>query len=327
MILVRGLTRAYGDRIVLDGLDLDLCKGQMLALLGPSGSGKSTALKIIAGLDLPTSGDVICCGQSVLGRTDHAVMVFQNALLFPQMTVAQNIGFGLKMRGQSDPAKVSEMLDLVQLSGFGARRPYQLSGGQAQRVALARALILQPKVLLLDEPLSNLDANLRQEMRDLIRDIQRKLGLTTIMVTHDQQEAVVMADRIALIVDGQLQQIGPPADFFARPSSVAVARFFGGVNFVAGMGDGRAFHCALGALPSGATGKGVVTIRPERIILGGPIKARWLERHYLGDACHLRVQVGDQILHIRTGPEVATTDHLTLSLPTDALWFIPDAGE
>lgn len=327
MIRVRGLTRAYGDRVVLDGLDLDLCAGQMLALLGPSGSGKSTALRIIAGLDMPTSGDVVCDGQSVLGRTDHAVMVFQNALLFPHMSVAENIGFGLKMRGKSDPAAVDAMLDLVQLSGLGARRPDQLSGGQAQRVALARALILRPKVLLLDEPLSNLDANLRHQMRDLIRDLQRKLGLTTIMVTHDQQEAVVLADKVALIMDGRVQQMGAPVDFFAQPASVAVARFFGGVNFIAGLGDGRAFHCALGALPLAVTGRGVVTIRPERIELGGPIKARLLDRQYLGNATVLRVMAGDQNLQIHAGPEVAVQDDLTLTLPPQALWFIPDAGE
>lgn len=327
MIRVQGLTRAYGDRVVLDGLDLDLAAGQMLALLGPSGSGKSTALRIIAGLDMPSRGDVICDGRSVLGQTDHAVMVFQNALLFPHMTVAENIGFGLKMRGKSDPAAVAEMLDLVQLSGLGARRPDQLSGGQAQRVALARALILRPKVLLLDEPLSNLDANLRHQMRDLIRDLQRRLGLTTIMVTHDQQEAVVLADQIALIMDGRVQQTGAPVDFFAQPRSVAVARFFGGVNFIAGAGDGRAFHTALGALPLAVQGRGVVTVRPERITLGGPIKARLLSRQYLGDATVLHVLAADQILQITAGPAVVVQDDLSLTLPPEALWFIPDAGE
>ncbi len=327
MIRVRGLTRAYGGRLVLDGLDLDLAAGQMLALLGPSGSGKSTALKIIAGLDRPDGGDVTCDGRSVLGRMDHAVMVFQNALLFPHMTVAQNIGFGLKMRGRSDPTAVEAMLDLVQLSGLGARRPDQLSGGQAQRVALARALILQPKVLLLDEPLSNLDANLRDEMRDLIRDIHRKMNLATILVTHDQQEAVVLADQIALLMDGRLQQIGAPIDFFACPNSVSVARFFGGVNFITGIGDGSTFSCALGSLPLAVTGRGVVTIRPERITLGGSIKARLVDRQYRGNTTLLRVLVGQQLLEVSAGPEVVLSDDLTLSLPTRALWFIPDAGE
>jgi ABC-type Fe3+/spermidine/putrescine transport system ATPase subunit len=327
MITVRGLTRAYGDRVVLDGLDLDLSAGQMLALLGPSGSGKSTALRIIAGLDLPTSGEVICDGRTVLGRTDHAVMVFQNALLFPHMSVAENVGFGLKMRGKSDPAAVAEMLALVQLPGLGGRRPDQLSGGQAQRVALARALILRPRVLLLDEPLSNLDANLRHEMRDLIREIQRKMGLTTIMVTHDQQEAVVLADQIALIMDGRLQQMGAAFDFFSRPKSVAVARFFGGVNFIAGAGDGRAFQSALGALPMQVTGRGVVTIRPERIKLGGPIKARLIDRQYMGNATVFRVLAADQILQITAGPDAVVQDDLSLTLPPEALWFIPDVTE
>ena len=318
-VSLQNVTRDYAGRRVLSDLSLQIMAGQMVALLGPSGSGKTTALKIIAGLEPATSGRVL------FDDGPGPVMVFQNPLLFPHMTVAQNIGFGLRMRGRDDPRLVAEMLDLVQLNGLGARRPRDLSGGQAQRVALARALILRPKVLLLDEPLSNLDANLRADMRDLIRRVQRDLGLTTILVTHDQAEAVVMADHIALIQGGKLQQYGPPQDFFDRPQSRAVARFFGGVNFIAGQGDGRAFHCALGALPLAVTGRGWVTIRPERILLGGDMPARLLERQYLGTSCRLRVMVSDQIFEISTGPMVQDVQSITL--PADALWFIPDAGE
>ena len=325
------LRRDYGAKVALADLSLQVESGQMVALLGPSGCGKTTALKIIAGLDAPTGGDVAFDGVSVIDQSPvarGAVMVFQNHLLFPHMTVAENVGFGLKMRGDRNrgPA-VDAMLDLVQLTGLAARKPSQLSGGQAQRVALARALVLQPKVLLLDEPLSNLDANLRHDMRGLIRSVQRNLNLTTILVTHDQEEAVVLADRIALIQNGRLQQFGAPQDFFACPQSIAVARFFGGVNFVAGRGDGAMFHCSLGALPVPVLGKGVVTIRPERITLGGPIKALLLERQYMGTATLLRVRVGDQVLQVMTGPQIDVPDELTLDLPADALWFIPDASE
>lgn len=324
------LRRDYGVKSALRDLSLQVGSGQMVALLGPSGCGKTTALKIIAGLDAPTAGDVAFDGVSVLDQSPAArgaVMVFQNHLLFPHMTVAENIGFGLRMRKEPKRAPmVAAMLDLVQLQGLGARKPSELSGGQAQRAALARALILRPKVLLLDEPLSNLDANLRHEMRGLIRKVQRDMGLTTILVTHDQEEAVVLADQIALIQDGSLQQFGAPQDFFGQPRSIDVARFFGGVNFVAGQGDGRAFHCSLGALPLPVSGRGVVTIRPENIVLGGPIKARLLERQYLGTSTRLQVAVGAEILEIITAPKVDLPSDLTLDLPAKALWFIPDAN-
>ena len=250
--------------------------GQITALLGPSGCGKTTVLKMIAGLLTPSSGDVYFNGRSVLPIPPEkrgAVMVFQNHLLFPHMNVAENIAFGLKMRGEDKTIirqRVEEMLSLVKLPGYGQRQPHQLSGGQKQRVALARALVVQPQVLLLDEPLSNLDAHLRNEMRDLIFNLQRQLGITTIMVTHDQEEAVILADRIALIFDGVLQQVGQPSDFYERPLTETTARFFGGVNFIPGVKQGASVKTSLGVLHAGCAdtapdGPVLLTIRPENI--------------------------------------------------------------
>ena len=211
-VSIQKLTKIYpgADTPALDQLSLEIPTGELTALLGPSGCGKTTTMKMIAGLLEPTSGDVTFDGRSVLRDKPEdrgVVMVFQNYLLFPYMSVADNVGFGLKMR-KIDPAeikrRVGEMLDLVKLPDLGDRKPSALSGGQQQRVALARALIVQPDVLLLDEPLSNLDAHLRFEMRDLIRSLQQEMGITTIFVTHDQEEAVVLADRVALILDGQM---------------------------------------------------------------------------------------------------------------------------
>ncbi|SVA92633.1 uncharacterized protein METZ01_LOCUS145487, partial [marine metagenome] len=192
------------EQPALDRLNLDIESGQLNALLGPSGCGKTTAMKMIAGILMPTGGDILFDGDSVLSTPAErrgAVMVFQNYLLFPYMSVGDNVGFGLKMARVDKSTikkKVLEMLELVQLPGVEDRKPSQLSGGQQQRIALARALIVEPKILLLDEPLSNLDAHLRDEMRELIRGIQRKMGITTVFVTHDQEEAVMLADKIAL---------------------------------------------------------------------------------------------------------------------------------
>ncbi len=324
----------------LDRLTLDIPSGELTALLGPSGCGKTTALKMIAGLLDPTSGDIIFDGRSVLHDKPErrgAVMVFQNHLLFPAMSVADNIGFGLRMRHEpkaSITARVTDMLDLVQLPGLGHRRPSDLSGGQQQRVALARALILRPNVLLLDEPLSNLDAHLRTDMRDLIRSLQRQLAITTIFVTHDQEEAAVLADRVALILDGQLRQYATPKHFYKRPADAAVARFFGGRNFVPGTASGGLFHSPLGTLhlPDDApTGPGTLTIRPESIRIGtapeNTLTARLVARAFLGTQTRLRLIVGDVDIEATLTPDQAEglevgTD-LPVTLPRASLWVLP----
>ncbi len=207
----------------VDHLNLAIEAGSLFALLGPSGCGKTTTLKMIAGLLEPTHGEIAFDGRPVARirpEQRNTAMVFQKPLLFPHMTIGQNVAFGLRMRHVAPATireRVAQMLDLVRLPNVADRRPGELSGGQEQRISLARALVTNPAVLLLDEPLSQLDANLRLEMRDLIRQIQRELGVTTIFVTHDQEEAVMLADRIALMLGGQLLQVGKPSDFYERP--------------------------------------------------------------------------------------------------------------
>jgi len=233
MIELKNITASYGENLVLRDFSLSVANGEFVALLGASGCGKTTALKIIAGLLTETSGEVWLDGRNitkVLAERREAAMVFQKPLLFPFMNVAENVGFGLKMRNlpkAETRQKVAEALSLVKLEGFENRSATKLSGGQEQRVALARALVTNPRVLLLDEPFSALDAGLRIEMRNLVRQLQQRLKITTVFVTHDQEEAVSIADRIALMDDGKLAQISAPKDFFINPSTPNVARFFG----------------------------------------------------------------------------------------------------
>ena len=333
-------TYANAAQPALDDLSLDIAPGSLTALLGPSGCGKTTALKIIAGLLAPTTGNVAIGGKSVLSLPPNqrgAVMVFQNPLLFPHMTVAENIAFGLTMRRRPKleiATKVAEMLALVQLSTLGARRPSQLSGGQAQCVALARALILKPQVLLLDEPLSNLDTNLRAEMRDLIRRLQRATGITTIFVTHDQTEAAALADQIALLISGRLQQYGPPDAFFKRPNSRTVAQFFGGTNFVTGQCSGNIFTSELGplTLPEAThAGAGTLAIRPENIRFGAAqvntVHAILADKTYLGTQSRLALQIGaarlDAIANTDDVAAFAVGMALPINLPPQALWLLP----
>lgn len=239
-VSIKNLTKVYPGLTVpsLDNLSLEINSGSLTALLGPSGCGKTTTMKMIAGLLDQTSGDVTFDGTSILKEKPEnrgVVMVFQNHLLFPYMNVQDNIGFGLKMRNVHKDEifnRVIKMLDLVKLPNMENRMPKELSGGQQQRVALARALIVQPRVLLLDEPLSNLDAHLRFEMRDLIRNLQQSMGITTIFVTHDQEEAMTMSDRIAVMDHGNILQVSPPKEIYNRPKNKFVSQFIGNINIL-----------------------------------------------------------------------------------------------
>ncbi|MBE2224141.1 MAG: ABC transporter ATP-binding protein [Anaerolineae bacterium] len=339
------LNKSYdGKTAVVNNFSLTIPSGQITALLGPSGCGKTTLLKMIAGLLEPTEGDIAFNGRSVLSipaEKRSAVMVFQNHLLFPYMTVAENVGFGLRMRGEKQAAiadRVSEMLALVKLPGYEKRKPKELSGGQQQRVALARALIVEPEVLLLDEPLSNLDAHLRDEMRDLILGIQRKLGITTIMVTHDQEEAVILARNIAMIFEGELQQFGPPVDFYERPLSERVARFFGGVNFVPGEKQNNKMVTALGEFEtigcSKENGAHLLTIRPENVEIldqsaPNSFPARVLSRMYVGTHTRLKIQpetaVTQPIEIITDAAGIHTyqeTQTVYIHFPPDKIWLL-----
>jgi putative spermidine/putrescine transport system ATP-binding protein len=231
-----GIRKTFGATVALQSLDLDLQPGELVSLLGPSGCGKTTALRIAAGFEVPDAGIVSLSHRDITRTPAHQRnmgMVFQSYSLFPNLTVAQNVEFGLRNRKIEKVkrlTRVGEMLELVQLNDLGKRYPHQLSGGQQQRVALARALAVQPEVLLLDEPLSALDAKVRSTLRDEIRRIQTELKTTTLFVTHDQEEALAISDRIGVMSNGQLEQLGTPEDIYLRPASPFVARFVGSIN-------------------------------------------------------------------------------------------------
>jgi putative spermidine/putrescine transport system ATP-binding protein len=255
VVELQGVTRRFADTVAVDGLDLTVREGQFVALLGPSGCGKTTTLRMIAGYVEPSVGRILLVGTDATklpAERRNIGMVFQNYALFPHLTVEKNVAFGLQMRklGRDEiRTRVREALDLVGLVGLARRRPAELSGGQQQRVALARAVAIRPAVLLLDEPLSNLDEQLRAQMRRELRRIQRETGLTAILVTHDQQEALELADEIVIMDGGRMIQRGHPKDVFRAPATRFVARFLGYENFF--------------TLP----GKGLVTIRPEHVVV------------------------------------------------------------
>ena len=237
---LQDIVKSYGTTLVLKGLNADIEKGELVTFIGPSGCGKSTLLRCIAGFTKVNSGKIILDGEVINDKPPHkrgTGMVFQNYALFPHLSVANNVGYGLRVRKYPKneiKKKIEELLEIVHLKGLGLRRIDQLSGGQQQRVALARALSLDPKILLLDEPLSNLDANLRVTMRAEIKRIQKQLGLTVIFVTHDQEEAMSIADRVLVISEGKVEQVGSPIDIYDRPATEFIAGFVGYVNFLDG---------------------------------------------------------------------------------------------
>ncbi len=274
----------------MDAVTLDVQRGELIVLLGPSGCGKTTTLRMIAGFVPPTAGDIRLDGASITALPPHRRemgIVFQSYALFPHLTVARNVAFGLEMRRMATDAaqaRVAEMLRLVKLEAFAQRLPRQLSGGQQQRVALARALAIHPRVLLLDEPLSNLDASLRQEMAREIRILQQRGGITTIMVTHDQTEAMALADRLVVMHDGRVQQIGTPEQVHSRPANPFVARFIGGSNIVTGRLDGDRLVLPDGTVLALASryargGEATLAVRPDSVRLVSPgdgcVEAKW----------------------------------------------------
>ncbi len=272
------LSKHFGAQIAVDAVTLDIQPGELIVLLGPSGCGKTTTLRMIAGFVAPSGGDIRLDGASIVSLPPYRRemgIVFQSYALFPHLTVARNIAFGLEMRrmpGTAVDARVAEMLRLTKLEALASRLPRQLSGGQQQRVALARALAIHPRVLLLDEPLSNLDADLRQEMAREIRILQQRGNITTIMVTHDQTEAMALADRLVVMHEGRVQQIGTPEAVHSRPANPFVARFIGGSNILTGRLEGDRF-----VLPDGTTialanryagvGEATLAVRPDSVRL------------------------------------------------------------
>jgi iron(III) transport system ATP-binding protein len=318
-LFVERVTKIFTDPsgapvTAVDDVTLEVRAGEFVSLLGPSGCGKTTLLRIIAGFETPTAGEIFLAGTKVTALPPNArdtAMVFQSYALFPHLDVFENVAFGLRVRAVPEPEvaeRVAAALRLVGLTGLERRSPDQLSGGQQQRVALARAVVTQPRVLLLDEPLSNLDAKLREQMRVELRRIQRELGITAIYVTHDQVEAMTLADRIVVLDRGRVQQVAPPAELYARPANAFVSEFVGKVNLLAGRIVGTTaggyrvaldgLEATVGAPPSGpgplATGARVgVVVRPETVHLGRDGAHRGVVRRaiYLGSQVEYEVEV------------------------------------
>jgi iron(III) transport system ATP-binding protein len=282
------VTKVFERTVALFGVNLNVRAGQLLTLLGPSGCGKTTTLRLIAGFEFPESGQIAINGRVVADDKTRVApearrvgMVFQEYALFPHLDVAANVAFGLN--GREKQARVNEMLALVGMSEYGKRMPHELSGGQQQRVALARALAPQPEVLLLDEPFSNLDAALRQQVRSDVRGILRRAGISCIFVTHDQHEALSISDEVAIMLRGQIAQVATPQTLYNAPASREIASFVGEANFLRGAADGRSVRCVLGDLPLTAEAHGQVDVllRPEMLHLTpaveGNARVQWVE--------------------------------------------------
>ncbi|WUJ75679.1 ABC transporter ATP-binding protein [Kribbella soli] len=261
-VSLRGLRKTFGDVTAVDGIDLDLAEGEFFSMLGPSGSGKTTVLRMIAGFEVPTAGRILLGGTDVTDQAPYARdvnTVFQDYALFPHMNVLQNVEYGLRVKGvdrRSRRTRAVEALETVRLEGYGDRRPSQLSGGQQQRVALARALVNRPKVLLLDEPLGALDLKLRREMQIELKTMQRDVGITFVFVTHDQEEALTMSDRIAVFNGGRIEQLATPVELYEHPASAFVAGFVGTSNLL----EGDVATAIVGT-------EGLFTVRAEKIRL------------------------------------------------------------
>jgi iron(III) transport system ATP-binding protein len=346
-----------GDVAAVDGVSLQIERGELVTLLGPSGCGKTTTLRMIAGFEFPTSGRILLDGAVVNDLPPHRrdmSMVFQSYAIFPHLNVFENVAYGLNVQhlpSQQIKQRVAKVLELVELTGLEHRAPNQLSGGQQQRVALARALVMEPKVLLMDEPLSNLDAKLREQMRGEIRRIQKRLGITSVYVTHDQTEAMTLSDRIVIMNAGKIDQIGAPLEVYRRPSSRFVADFIGRANFVEatvralrpGTAEVAALGCILNVpLPERACAPGdrlTLVMRPEMVHVrapgeapGNPLaetSATVVRTAYLGSLIEYDLQVGDTILSVvehdpRQAVIHAEGEAVIVSILEDCLFALPE---
>lgn len=349
---LRGLTKRFGDAAAVDDIDLDIASGESVVLLGPSGCGKTTTLRMIAGFERPTSGTISIGGAVVASEAEFVPpekrqvgMVFQSYALWPHMTVAENVAFGLTTRRPKPSkdalrAKAEEAMAMVQLPGLGARYPHELSGGQQQRVSLARALVTRPGVLLLDEPLSNLDSRLREDMRRQIRSLQQDLGITMVYITHDRTEALGLADRVVSLRAGRIQQVAPPAEIYSRPTSGFVAKALGPANLVPGAWEGDRSTCRLitgqtvdtaavgGGRPAGSP---MVCVRPHDIELtvDGSSNAVITDVAFLGDETHYRIALDDWDglleAHDRGFEQFTVGDRVSVRANTRRLSFVDAA--
>ncbi len=333
----------------VDDITLAIGKGELVTLLGPSGCGKTTTLRMVAGFEFPSQGDIFLDGRTINDLPPHKrdmSMVFQSYAIFPHLNVYENIAYGLRVARvdkEEIDRRVGDVLALVELTGYNKRAPNQLSGGQQQRVALARALIMEPKVLLMDEPLSNLDAKLREQMRSEIRRIQQYLGITSVYVTHDQIEAMTISDRIVVMNEGRIEQVGTPTETYRYPQSRFVADFIGRANFIPGVVqsqlDGKLILKMLGvtlsvdaadvAYESGA--EVTVVVRPEMMVLNGNrthVEGKVRRAAYLGNVVEYDIQVGDQLLALsETDPRHITIhsegQSVQVGFLEDCLYVLP----
>ncbi|MBU3737802.1 MAG: ABC transporter ATP-binding protein [Rhodoferax sp.] len=348
-VSLRSLTKSFGGAPAVDRVSLDFRNGEFVSLLGPSGCGKTTTLKLLAGFEMADAGSITFDAQDVsrvAAEKRDIGMVFQNYALFPHLTVQQNLAFGLEMRKvpRADiERRTAQALATVQLQGLGDRYPRQLSGGQQQRVALARALVIEPRILLLDEPLANLDARLRDEMREFIRDLQRRVGITTVYVTHDQAEALTMSDRVVVMFAGRVAQVGPPRDIYERPVSRAVAEFVGRVNLLAGTvlangPDGCKVRTVLGDIEvrqaaDARVGTSVdIALRPEAIALQpaspGSFSGRVVAAAYAGGLIDYRIEIAGLTLHAQAfaSRPYAIGDTVQLDIRPESYWLLGSAA-